>query len=151
MARDDSLPQYDNRPGIFVAHEMPDNIKIAPLSDAAFRTLIAAWCYCSRVRTDGLIPMAKWREMGSTSARKELLAPPVMAPEKPALVQEIPGGVRCHDYLSHNRSSAEVQAVSESKSESGTLGAHKRWHVGRRIVAADCEHCQEARKGKRSA
>lgn len=139
----ESTPEFDKRPGIFLAHEMPDNIKIAPLSDAAFRALITAWCYCSRTRTDGIIPEAIWRTMGSAKARKELTSPPVLAPDRSPLFIPIPGGVRAHDYLKHNRSSDEIEKVSSTKSDSGTLGNHTRWHVGRRQYKASCEHCIE--------
>lgn len=132
---------FDNRPGIFVAHEMPDNIKIAGLSDAAFRTLIKAWCYCSRVRTNGKIPTPVWETLGNAKVRKELLAAPLMDPQKSPLFTQIPGGVMAHDYLKHNRSASEIEAVSSARADSGSLGSHVRWHVGRRKYKADCEHC----------
>ncbi len=140
---DEQAPSFDRRPGIFLANEMPDNIKVAPLSDAAFRLLIRAWCYCSRLSTDGKIPEQVWREMGSAKARRELMAPPMLAPDRPPLVKAIPGGVECHDYLLHNRSADEVKLVAESKSEGGALGAHKRWHVGRRRFEKRCRYCRE--------
>ena len=135
------VDEFDNRPGIFVAHEMPDNIKVAGLSDAAFRTMVKAWCYCSRVRTNGRIPGAVWETLGPLKARKELLAPPLVAPDKAPLFTKINGGVMAHDYLKHNRSADEIQAMSSARSDSGSLGGHIRWHVGRRKYKADCEHC----------
>lgn len=140
MASD--VDEFDNRPGIFVAHEMPDNIKVAALSDGAFRILVKAWCYCSRIRTNGKIPAAVWESMGPAKARAELLAPPAMAPDHSPLFKKIDGGVVAHDYLKHNRSADEINAVSSARSDSGTLGGHIRWHVGRRKYKADCEHCQ---------
>lgn len=140
----DSLPEYDNRPGVFIAHEMPDNLKIAPLSDAAFRTLIKALCYCSRVKTDGRIPQDVWDAMGPPKARKELMAPPVMAPDKAPPIEKAPGGVLVHDYLLHNRSAEEARLATKAKSQSGSLGAHTRWHVLRRKVDDSCPYCQEA-------
>lgn len=140
----DSTPTFDNRPGIFLAHEMPDNIKVAALSDAAFRLLIRAWCYCSRVRSDGMIPEQIWREMGSPKARQELMEPPLLAPHRAPLVGKVRGGVKCHDYLQHNRSAEEIKTVANARSTSGSAGAHARWHVGRRRYEADCEYCREA-------
>lgn len=136
-------PSFDNRPGIFVANEMPDNIKIAGLSDAAFRLLIRAWCYSSRVHSDGVIPDAIWREMGTAKAREELMQPPVLATNREPLIKAIKGGVVCHDYLAHNRSADEVKTVVKSKSAGGTLGAHMRWHVARRRFDRSCKHCRE--------
>lgn len=149
-SRDDSLlPQRDNRPGVILAHEMPDNLKIATLSDAAFRTLIKAWCYCSRNRTDGVIPTQIWATLGPTKARNELTKPPLLAPDKSPLIVPIEGGVQVHDYLAHNRSSDEIESVSSARTDSGTLGAHKRWHYARRLFVASCEHCQAERTNVR--
>lgn len=142
MTMADQLPEYDNRPGFFVTHEMPDNIKIAGLSDAAFRTLVRAWSYCSRLRTDGAIPKAVWNQLGTPKARKELLAPPAMAPDKEPLFIQTPGGVVAHDYLRHNRSAQEMRVASSAKGQAGALGAHTRWHVLRRRFDASCEFCQ---------
>lgn len=136
------LPKRDPRPGILVAHEMPDHPKIAPLSDAAFRLLIKAWTYCSRLETDGLIPTVIWRTMGTPKARAELAAPPAIAPTASPLIIEHDGYVECHDYLAHQRASQEIDAVRSSRAESGEMGAHMRWHVGRRTKAKDCPHCQ---------
>lgn len=137
----EDIDEFDNRPGIFLAHEMPDNIKIAALSDAAFRTLIKAWCYCSRVRTDGLIPQSVWEGLGTAKVRQELMSPPALAPTRQPLVKAVPGGVMAHDYLKHNRSSEEIDAVASKRADSGSLGNHTRWHVGRRKYKADCEFC----------
>lgn len=135
------LPSKDDRPGILIAHEMPDHPKIAPLSDAAFRLLIKAWAYCSRLETDGRIPNVIWQSMGPAKARKELLAPPVAMPDKTPLVIQREGHVECHDYLAHQRSSGEIEAIKSSRSESGALGAHKRWHVARRVHVESCPYC----------
>lgn len=137
-----TLPRKDNRPGILLAHEMPDHPKIAPLSDAGFRLLIKAWTYCSRLRTDGRIPDAVWREMGSARARAELMAPPVIVPDASPLIVQGRGYVECHDYLAHQRSADEVGAIQGSRSESGEKGAHMRWHKGRRLVVKGCALCQ---------
>ncbi|MBK7822838.1 MAG: hypothetical protein IPJ61_17695 [Tessaracoccus sp.] len=139
----ENVPNFDNRPGIFLAHEMPENLKIAPLSDAAFRTLVKAWCYCSRVRSDGRIPSSAWATLGPAKARKELLAPPIMDPSKAPLFTAVDGGVMAHDYLQHNRSADEVKAVVAARADAGSYGSHVRWHVARRQPKADCEHCQE--------
>lgn len=135
---------FDKRPGFFLAHEYPDNMKIAPLSDAAFRLHVTAMSYCSRLRTDGLIPDAVWRAMGSPKARRELMSPPRVSPERAPLVHAVAGGVMLHDYVEHNRTSDEIDAASNTKGQAGALGAHNRWHVGRRRVDPECEHCKVA-------
>ena len=136
------LPKKDDRPGILVAHEMPDHPKIAPLSDAAFRLLIRAWAYCSRLETNGRIPDAVWRTMGTPKARNELTAPPIVQPDASPLIIQRNAYVECHDYLSHQRSSGEIEAVRGSRSEAGEKGAHMRWHVGRRVFVETCSLCQ---------
>lgn len=136
-------PKKDDRPGILVAHEMPDHPKIAPLSDAAFRLLIKAWAYCSRLETNGRIPNVVWIGLGSPKARAELSRAPVIMPDASPLIIQCDGYVECHDYLAHQRTSEEIAAVRGSRAESGEKGAHMRWHVGRRINVKDCVHCQE--------
>ena len=136
------LPKKDDRPGILVAHEMPDHPKIAPLSDAAFRLLVTAWAYCSRLETNGRIPDAVWRKMGTPRARAELTTPPVCVPDSEPLILQRSTYVECRDYLAHQRSSGEIEAVRGSRSESGEKGAHMRWHVGRRLYVDTCPLCQ---------
>lgn len=135
------LPDKDDRPGFLVAHEMPDHPKIAPLSDAAFRLLVKAWAYCSRVQTNGRIPDAVWRTLGTPKARRELASPPVIVPDRSPLIVQRDGYVECHDYLAHQRSSSEIKAVRESRTQSGEKGAHMRWHVARRVMVKDCSYC----------
>ena len=140
------LPEKDERPGIIVAHEMPDHPKIAPLSDAAFRLLIKAWTYCSRLETNGRIPDVVWKGMGTAKARAELESRPVVVPDAEPLIVRCCGYVECHDYLAHQRAAEEIKAVRASRSESGQRGAHMRWHVARRVFVKECELCQaEAR------
>ena len=137
------LPARDQRPGILLAHEMPDHPKIAPLSDAAFRLIVTAWAYCSRLETNGIIPDQVWRKMGTTKARRELMEPPLILPKASPLVIQHEGYVECHDYLLHQRSSREIGAVREARAESGEKGAHKRWHIGRRRFDPNCTYCQQ--------
>ena len=138
-----TTPKKDDRPGILVAHEMVDHPKVAPLSDAAFRLLIRAWSYCSRLETDGRIPDVIWRGMAPAKVRAELMAPPIIMPTSTPLVIQEAGFVECHDYLAHQRASDEIEAIRGSRSESGERGAHMRWHVGRRVVVKDCKFCKE--------
>ena len=48
-----------------------------------------------------------------------------------------------HDYLDFNRSAEEIAAYREARGEAGSVGNHMRWHVARRKVDKDCEHCRE--------
>ena len=53
------------------------------------------------------------------------------------------GGYQVHDYLDFQRSSEEIGAYRSAKGEAGSRGNHMRWHVARRRIEADCEHCQK--------
>ena len=139
-------PAKDDRPGILVAHEMPDHGKIAPLSDAGFRLLVRVWCFSSRLESNGKVPDEVWREMGTAKARRELMAAPKLMPNKSPLVVQCDGYVECHDYLAHQRAADEIDAIRASRSESGEKGAHMRWHVGRRARAKGCIFCEEEAK-----
>ena len=135
----------DKRPGILLAHSMPRHPKIEALSDKAFRVLIWAWCYCSEQRTDGRIPDQAWARLGPARARTELLTPPITGGSP--LAYQRSGYVEMHDYLEHQRSAAEIEALTSARGESGELGAHKRWHVARRVVVQECAYCQQETAG----
>lgn len=81
---------------------MPDSLKIAPLSDAAFRAYVTSICYCARSLTDGLVPTKKAKEFaGKARVVQELV---------PALWEPVDAGFMVHDYLSYNPTRATVLA-----------------------------------------
>lgn len=105
----------DARTYIRVHDGMPDHPKVDPLSDVAFRLLIAGWCWCSRHLTDGVMPAGTWAKRGSARARRELLTA--------GLVEERPdGAVVFHDYLEHQRSADEVEALRAKRRAAGQAG-----------------------------
>jgi hypothetical protein len=118
---------------------MPDHPKVDGLSDAAFRLLVTMWCWCSRHLTDGQIPKATWEKRGKQKVRDELVAAGL------ADLRE-DGSVCMHDYTQHQRTAEEVQAIRESRSESGSVGNHKRWHVARGITDPECDHCSDPKQ-----
>lgn len=125
----------DTRTYIRLHDGMPDHPKVDGLSDKAFRLLVESWCWCSRHLTDGVMPAATWRKRATPKARRELEAAGL------AVLDET-GAVRFHDYLEHQRSAEEVEEIKAARSEGGSYGGHVRWHVRRRIVHPDCEHCR---------
>lgn len=133
MPRDADLPEFDNRPSVRFSHTTPEHPKIAAMTDAGFRAWFDAICYCSRQETDGKITIPVMRRMASPRVIKELLAV--------GSLDVIPEGYFVHDYLRHQRSAAEIQSFRESKAASGQLGAHKRWHIPRRVKVKDCPFC----------
>ena len=111
MARDD-------RTYITVHDGMPEHPKVEALSDRAFRVLVDLWCWCSRQLNDGVIPEAVWlKRTGSPKVRKELLA---------ALVDVVDGEYVMHDYLEHQRSRAQVEALKAKRAEAGRKGGRAR-------------------------
>ena len=134
-SRPGGIPEFDRRPTVRIHVGMPDGKNIAPLSDAAFRLFVTAICYCGREENNGDIPKVLLERMATKrTAVRELVTRGHMV-EKDAETWHLP------DYLRWNRADCEIQSFRESKAESGTLGAHKRWHVPRRIKSDKCPHC----------
>lgn len=104
----------DTRTYITVHDGMPEHPKVEGLSDAAFRTLVEAWCWCSRNQTDGHIPTESWKKRGTPSARKELIAK--------GMAEVTENGVYMHDYTEHQRTADEIAEHRAKKAESGRLG-----------------------------
>ena len=129
------VAQFDHRTFIRLDHGMPENRKVMGLTDGAFRLYIEAICWCSRQESDGFIPDAFIKRLGKARAVAELVTT--------GLLDTGLGGYAVHDYLDFQRSSDEIAAYREAKSESGSLGNHMRWHVARRRFDPECEHCQE--------
>ena len=100
----------------------PEHPKVIGLSDAAFRTHVAAICYAARNLTDGHIPAAALLAVsrGKPKAVAELHAAGVW--------HENGGeGYIIHDYLEYNPSKERVERERERKREGGREGARKRW------------------------
>lgn len=128
--------EKDPRTYVRVHDGMPDHPKVDGISDAAFRLLVTMWCWCSRHLTDGLVPAATWQKRGKQKVRDELIAAGLVD------VRE-DGAVAMHDYTQHQRTAEEVQAIRDSRAESGALGNHRRWHEGRGVADPDCTHCSD--------
>ena len=124
---------FDYRPFVRLDHGMPENPKVVGLSDTAFRLYVEAICWCSRQETDGEIPEAMMRRLGSVKACNELV--------RAGLVERSDVAFHIHDYLDFQRSAAEIQAFRDAKGVAGAKGNHQRWHVARRKRDKDCEYC----------
>lgn len=97
---------------------LPDHPKLDGLSYAARWTLIELWCWCGRNRTDGFVRDAAWRRIGPSSARSSLVSS--------GLCTRVEGGFQMHDYLGHQRSREQIEAVSEIRSQAGKRSAQAR-------------------------
>lgn len=127
--------RFDERLYVRIDHGMPENPKVVGLSDAAFRMYVEAICWCSRQRTNGIIPAAMLRKLGSAKAAKEL--------QSAGLLDPVGEDWTIHDYLMHQRSAGEIDKLRVGRSDAGTLGAHSRWHIAKRKYSKDCPHCVE--------
>jgi hypothetical protein len=135
MINNDHESEFDARPSIRLDNSILENRKVVGLTDKAFRSYIAALCYCSRQETDGRIVAGARKVIGSPKVVIELL--------KAGLFEEHGEDLYVHDYLKHQRSSAEIDAFRKSRSQDGKFGAHLRWHVPRRQKVKDCDYCQQ--------
>ena len=106
----------DKRVYITVHNGMPEHFKIEALSDKSFRCLLDLWCWCSRNETDGKVPESVWLKRTNTKVRAELLI---------ALAEPIKTGVYMHDYLEHQRSRDEIEALRIKRVKAGSLGGQR--------------------------
>lgn len=89
----------------------PDNLKVARLSDAAFRAYVTALCYASRTLSDGAIPKERLRVVFGNTRNLNALV-------DACLVEVAEGGdVSIHDYLVFNPSKEKVLAERASAAE----------------------------------
>lgn len=112
----------DDRIWAKFAVDMPDNPKVLPLSDAAFRCLIEATLYSRRLTTDGFLAsrlaVAKW----GVEALQELCQNDA---EKPSLI-EVDGGYLIHDFGEHQETKAEIEAKRSRNRANGAKGGQAR-------------------------
>jgi hypothetical protein len=88
----------------------PENLKVAPLSDRAFRLWFGAVCYCSRAQSDGRVPAVAITNL-SVTANKCAVEELVRA----GLVQRLDEATYLvHDYLDYNPSRERLAGVRES-------------------------------------
>jgi len=97
---------------------MTENLKVARLSDAAFRVYVASICYCSRNLTDGLVLRNEAVKVGAAPRLiKELTEARLWEPD--------PEGWRVHDYLEWNKSRAEIETLRAKQKRA----AYARWNA----------------------
>lgn len=94
---------------------LPEHPKLDGMSPAAKWILIEMWCYCGRLRTDGLITEDRWKRFGTAALRKQITDRGLA--EKLRL-----GGYLMHDYTEHNRSRQEIDELSAKRAEAGRKG-----------------------------
>ena len=103
----------------------PEHLTLIGLTDAAFAAWVRGLCYSSRNLTDGRIPKAALRAIGTPRAAVELVANGKWT--------ETPAGWLIHDYADHQRTSATVEKDREKwrKSKAETRDVHRGQSVDR--------------------
>lgn len=117
--------------------DFADNVKVAVLSDAAFRALVEMILWSRRALTDGVVPARvaeqRWgRKTDSVSqSLTESATDPLTElcsndPEAPSLSRNERGDYVIHDYLEHQESAADVKARLARNSANGRKGGRPR-------------------------
>lgn len=83
-----------------------ENPKVYGLTDSAFRLYVKSLCWCARKESDGRIPHAVGRAMGSPRAVKELVGA--------GLWLSAETGFEVKDFLAYNPSHAQLEAKRAS-------------------------------------
>ena len=94
--------------------DFADSPKIAPLSDAAFRTLVEMTLHSRRMLDDGFVDERIARRKWKVKALEELCSNDA---ENPSLVK-VDGGFRIHDFEHHQQTRSDI----EKKKAAGSLG-----------------------------
>lgn len=93
-------------PWLRIDDGMVEHLKVASLSDGAFRAHVEAMSFCARNLTDGHIPTAVAKKQGWSKRASELV--------RAGLWEKEEGGHSIHDYLDYNPSRAQVEAEREA-------------------------------------
>ncbi len=120
-----------------VDNSIVEHPKFVGLTADAWCLWIHAAAYASRNLTDGLIPTAMLPRLAPIKNATRIAAELVAA----GVWEKADSGWVIHDWGEHQVSASDVHAVRKSRTESGSIGNHKRWHVAKNKVDPDCPHC----------
>lgn len=96
------------------------NMKVAGLSDGAFRTLVEMILWSRQELTDGIVPAVLAHKFWNADALQELCT---NHRERPSLTMTEEGDYLLHDFVKHQGTRADIEAAKERKS----AAARKRW------------------------
>lgn len=106
--------------------DFADSPKIAPLSDAAFRTLVEMTLHSRRMLDDGFvdarIAARKWKR----KAIDELLTNDAVNPS----LSVVDGGYQIHDFEEHQQTREDIEAKRSAGSKGGRASAQARASAG---------------------
>lgn len=136
------MQDKDKRPFFVLTNEYTRHRKIRGLSDKAFRLHVTLMGMCNEDRNDGIISKQDLDLFGP-KAGKELLT--AVRGSQPLVHTLADGTYQLHDYLQHQNSKKQIEALISDKQEAGKRGgkisAHKKWHVARGVFSPDCDLC----------
>lgn len=133
------MEEKDRRPYFVLTNEYTRHRKVRGLSDKAFRLHVTLLGTCNEDKNNGIIGQHDLDQKGK-AAGLELIANNLV--EKRSDGQYV-----LHDYLEHQKSREEIEALKSKKSAAGAIGAHTRHHERKGIFDISCEHCQASRTG----
>jgi hypothetical protein len=111
--------------------------KVLATPPAALGLWVVAGAWCSANLTDGFVPdYVLPRLLPDAAQLAEQLA-------TSRLWRRTKGGYRFHDWSAYQPTKDEAIAARDRKSSGGTLGNHRRWHVGAGRQDANCAYCQQ--------
>lgn len=147
----------DSRTYFRMADDLPENRKIITVGGDAAWLHVCAMAYASRNLTDGffpqgMVPRLSDRKQPLKLARLLLANDLWHGPghDCKRCPQPSPGDYVIHDYLVHQRSAEEAHEARTAMGKGGSLGNHKRWHVGRGRIDPDCPLCPHPEPPTRS-
>ena len=120
---------------------LPNNPKILPLSDKAFRLYIEGLCYANQYLTDGFLNSVIVARLNGEETKTELI--------EAGLWDEVQNGVQIHDYCKHQTPKSEVQ----KKREQGRNRAqtHKERVTNASLTLPETEYRNRIQKEKTSS
>jgi len=109
--------------------------KTLAAGNAAMGLWVRAGAWSMQTLTDGFVPAALARQLGTAREAQRLV--------DAGLWDVYKGGFRFHEWGERQPTADDVRRAAEIKGTAGGLGNHKRWHKKRGVVAPDCEWCQK--------
>lgn len=131
-----------------VSDGMPEHPKLEQAGGDAGWLHVCALAWCSRQKTDGVIPRKKAVTVSDRRRPDKLIAVLVehglwhpSGHDCKRCPQPLPGSYVIHDFLEELGSSADEVAARQAKGLGGSFGNHQRWHEQRGQADPGCQFC----------
>lgn len=112
--------------------------KVMRAGNQAIGLWVRAGCWSSATLTDGKVPADVLKLLGAKPATVDALV-------QTGLWRRNGDGIKFHDWEQYQPTASDVKRKKAAESEAGSIGNHRRWHVGRGKVPnpTECKHCRE--------